>query len=235
MQQLGCTSSPSLELAQCLITDFVTFSNNSSEQLKTLPMVAPRFSANFMTAVADLYLNDKKINQLIAPPEILLDVITEWVSDNPSLCFASQQPLALPTGAIAMPVISPIAGLIRWCVLAPICNSNTNLYSKLHLGILESLLQVSNSGGSTAALNVLNLTSIINVLKAKSDAMIKENINPQTDEQIQTSLERFAQAIQVAFSSRCIFGNIQQLLCLLETLPDNTLLNLIIKSNKTIL
>lgn len=42
MQQLGCTSIPSSELAQNLVKDFVTFSRKTSEQLKQLPLVAPR-------------------------------------------------------------------------------------------------------------------------------------------------------------------------------------------------
>lgn len=39
MQQLGCTSPPSLQLAQYLDTDFVVFSRKSSEQLKSLPVI----------------------------------------------------------------------------------------------------------------------------------------------------------------------------------------------------
>lgn len=240
MQQLGCTSVPCLELAQNLVTDFIVFSQKSSEQLKSLPMVAPRFSANFMTAVSDLYFNENKTNQLISPPDTLLEVITEWVSDNPSLCLASLQPLALPTGAIAMPVVTPLAGLIRWCVLAPISNCNKNTYSKLHLAILQSLLQSqtisgSSSGSSSAtptAINGQHLTSIINLLEYKTELMKKEKINPEIDDKMQMSLERFSQAIQVAFASRCIYGSIPQLLCRLETLPKNTLMEIVIKANK---
>lgn len=237
MQQLGCTSPPSLELAQNLVTDFVVFSRKSCEQLKSLPMVAPRFSANFMTAVADLYLNDHmKISQLTAPPDILLDIITEWVSENPSLCFASLQPLALPTGAIAMPVVTPLAGLIRWCVLAPLCNTsnniNKNAYSKLHLAILQSLIQSPPTVGPPIAINAQHLNSIVNIITTKMELLLKEKVNPDTDERIQTSIERFAQAIQVAFSSRCMYGSIPQFLCRLETLPNNTLLQIVIKTNK---
>ena len=41
MQQLGATSSPSLELAEFLVSDFIMFSNKSSLQLKDLPEIAP--------------------------------------------------------------------------------------------------------------------------------------------------------------------------------------------------
>lgn len=237
MQQLGCTSHPSLELAQSLVTDFVVFSRKSCEQLKSLPMVAPRFSANFITAVADLYLNDHmKISQLSPPPDILLDVITEWVSENPLLCFASLQPLALPSGAIAMPVVTPLAGLIRWCVLAPLCNNNNIInktsYSRLHLAILQSLLQSPTTAGPTIAINAQHLNSIVNIITTKTELLLKEKVNPDTDERIQTSIERFAQAVQVAFSSRCMYGSIPQFLSRLETLPKNILMQIVIKSNK---
>ncbi|XP_055586999.1 integrator complex subunit 15 [Uranotaenia lowii] len=234
MQQLGCTSPPSLELAQCIVKDFVIFSNKPSEQLKSLPMVAPRFAANFMTAVTDLYLNGGK-GQLAAPPDLLLDVITEWVSENPALCLASQQPMALPSGAIAMPVVTPLAGLIRWCVLSLLTTDRQQLYSKLHLAVLQSLLEATPPPTTPpSAVNAQHLGLIINSLQTEMDAMLKggKSLN---EEFIHCCLERFAQAVQVGLTSRCIFGNIPQLVCRLETLPSkNKLLQIVINANKTV-
>ncbi|XP_053698555.1 integrator complex subunit 15 [Sabethes cyaneus] len=232
MQQLGCTSPLSLELAQCIVKDFIIFSNKSSEQLKSLPMVAPRFAANFMTAVTDLYLNGGK-GQLVAPPDLLLDVITEWVSENPALCLASQQPMALPSGAIAMPVVTPLAGLIRWCVLSLLITSKQELYSKLHLAVLQSLLEATPPiTAPPSALNAQHLALIVNSLHAEMDSLVKmgKSLN---EEYIHSCLERFAQAVQVGLTSRCIFGNILQLVCRLETLPSkNKLLQIVIVANK---
>uniref|UniRef100_A0A1A9UNZ8 Uncharacterized protein n=1 Tax=Glossina austeni TaxID=7395 RepID=A0A1A9UNZ8_GLOAU len=59
MQQVGCTTAPSLELAQSLVSDFVVFSRKTPEQLQQLPLVAPHFAAILMTAVAYLYLNEQ--------------------------------------------------------------------------------------------------------------------------------------------------------------------------------
>ncbi|XP_029707687.1 integrator complex subunit 15 [Aedes albopictus] len=234
MQQLGCTSPPSLELAQCIVKDFVIFSNKSSEQLKSLPMVAPRFAANFMTAVTDLYLNGVK-GQLVAPPDLLLDVITEWVSENPALCLASQQPMALPTGAIAMPVVTPLAGLIRWCVLSMMITKKQDLYSKLHLAVLQSLLEATPPATAPpSALNAQHLALIINSLQAEMESLLKAG-KSLNEEYIHSCLERFAQAVQVGLTSRCIFGNIPQLVCRLETLPSkNKLLQIVINANKTV-
>lgn len=229
MQQLGCTSAPSLEIAQNLVKDFVTFAKKTSEQLKQLPLVAPRFAANIMTAVADLYMNDQR-GAFISPPDMLLDVFTEWVTDNPSLCLASQQPLALPSGAIAMPVITPIAGLIKWTVLAPIVN-NKPTYSDLHLALLQTLLQIVPTAPPTA-LNAQHLLLIVSPLKSYADKLLSENLKPEDDANLQKSLERFSQSIQVALTAKCVYGNITQLLCNLETLPQNSLMDIVIKVNK---
>lgn len=180
-----------------------------------------------MTSVADLYLNKSDLQQ---PPDMLLEVFTDWVSDNPTLCLANQPPLALPPGAISMPVVTPLAGLIRWCVLAPIYEvpgNESKTYSRLHLAILQSLMQTPPAATS---LNALHLGTIINALKQKSEQM--GATRSETDDRMQISLERFAQSIQLALTSRAMSGNVTQLLCRLETLPHNTLLQIVIKAHK---
>ncbi|XP_073820513.1 integrator complex subunit 15 [Musca autumnalis] len=231
MQQVGCTTPPSLEVAQSLVSDFIIFSRKTSEQLKQLPLVAPHFAANLMTAVADLYLNDQR-GILTPPPDALLDVFCEWVSENPSLCLASQQPLALPTGAIAMPVVTPLAGLIRWSVLAPIV-SNKPAYSTLHLALLQTLLEIVNDGPPTA-LNAQHLMLIATPLKNHAARLVSDKIDPLQDADFQKCLERLAQAVQIGLTSKCIYGNIPQLLCTLETLPPHTLMKIVISANKSL-
>lgn len=238
MQQLGCTSSASTEIARNLVKDFVTYSKKTSEQLKMLPMVAPRFASNFMTAVADLYMNESfGSGGMVPPPDMLLEVFTEWITDNPSLCLASQQPLALPSGAIAMPVVTPIAGLIRWTVLSGIHQQTSKIYnhyaySKLHLGLLETILQIPPPNGPATAINSQHLIQIIHPLNAYARRLNMENIIPETNEAFQLSLEKFAQAIQVALHARCVYGSIPQLLGLLESLPASILMEIVIKANK---
>lgn len=229
MQQVGCTTPPSLEVAQSLVSDFIIFARKTSEQLKQLPLVAPHFAANLMTAVADLYLNDQR-NILTAPPDALLDVFCEWVTDNPALCLASQQPLALPTGAIAMPVVTPLAGLIRWSVLSPIV-SNRPTYSSLHLALLQTLLDVVNSGPPTA-LSAQHLSLIVGPLKNQAARLLAEKVDPAEDENFKKCMERFAQAVQVGLSANCVYGNIPQLLCALETLPSHSLMKIVISANR---
>lgn len=224
MQQLGCTSQSSLELVEHLIEDFVTYSNSGKvcDQLESLPMIAPRFVANFMTAVCELYLTDARGNKGDnAPPEIILNVFSDWVFESPDLCLASQQPLALPAGAIAMPVTTPFAGLIRWCVLAPLFDPKQN-YGKLHLAILRCLQEMPPSSGLPSAINAQQLVAIVNSIQLKTGEQSEDLAS-----KIELSLERFAQSLQVALTCNCIYGNMHLLFARLESLPPNPLMDMV--------
>ncbi|XP_030380014.1 uncharacterized protein C7orf26 homolog isoform X2 [Scaptodrosophila lebanonensis] len=233
MQQVGCKTSPSLEVAQNIVSDFILFSRKTSDQLKQLPMVGPHFAANFMVAVTDLYLNDQRTGVLTAPPDALLDAITEWTTENPALCQASQQTLLLPAGAIAMPFTTPLSGLLRWTILAPLI-SNRATYSHLHLSLLQTLLQVGCNGEQTTVLETQDLMQIVTLLQNHCIRLSEAKIMPQDDASYKKCMERFAQALQIAITSNCIFGNHLQLLRALEGLPPHLLMNIVILSNKKI-
>jgi hypothetical protein len=57
MQQLGCSSKYSLQLADGLVNKFFTFIGTQSTSLHLLPQNAPLFTANLMTALSELYFN----------------------------------------------------------------------------------------------------------------------------------------------------------------------------------
>lgn len=79
MQQLGNTSTHSLQLAKAVVNDYFIFIPSAVPRLSSLPNIAPQFTANFLTAVAEIYLTDKK-NYFMPPPKNLLETITQWVS-----------------------------------------------------------------------------------------------------------------------------------------------------------
>jgi hypothetical protein len=54
-QQLGCTSKFSLDLAQGLVKDYFVLIPKAVSGLQDLPQLAPHFTANFLTAVAEMY------------------------------------------------------------------------------------------------------------------------------------------------------------------------------------
>lgn len=78
MQQLGNTSTHSLQLAKSLVNDYFIFTPSAVVRLTSLPNVAPQFTANFLTAVAEIYLTEKQ-NCFTPPPLSLLETITDWV------------------------------------------------------------------------------------------------------------------------------------------------------------
>jgi len=57
MQQLGCTSKYSSQLADGLVKKFFTFISAQNTSLHLLPQNAPLFTANLMTSLSELYFN----------------------------------------------------------------------------------------------------------------------------------------------------------------------------------
>lgn len=107
MQQLGSTSTQSVDLAKHILDDFFLYTPNSIDKLNMLPRIVPHFTANLLTAIGEVYKFED-------PPNKLLKLAGDWIDDNPSLLTT---PLmdnpALPSGGIPMTPITPIAGLFR--------------------------------------------------------------------------------------------------------------------------
>lgn len=265
MQQMGPTSGCCTELARRIVDDFITFAAVGGgatggaapvlpAALVALPEVAPRFTVNLITAISELYLVDHTNGT--APPVVLLHVFTGWLTSWPLLCVGVLSPPALPAGAIAMPMMTPLVGLIRWCVLAPMCTSSAAAaesatgaaaaeaaaYSRLHLGVLQSLAhsqpneKTVSSASQPNAISALHLGQIVTVVKQMSRPMATDEGGAAAaddgDSVLQASLERLAQSVQLALAARCVTGNVTQLMCRLETLPRNPLLQIVIRATK---
>ncbi|XP_060520852.1 integrator complex subunit 15 [Cylas formicarius] len=237
MQQLGSTSANSCKLAESLVNDYFHLAHNPNEKLKALPNIAPQFTANFLTAIAENYFLPKK--DTMFPPIKLLQCVADWVSANPLLCVAAQQRQAvLPPGAIAMEATTPIAGLLRWCILAPIYQQNDEIYSNLYLNLLGSILEIPRSN-SSKAIYAQHLSASISPLilyyyrdlKNKEDAKLG-NFSILCDPAMQLSLDRFGQAIQIALSVNAIYGHLDELLNSIQQLPYNKLLSIVINRHK---
>lgn len=242
MQQLGCTSIHSCKLAQAIVHDYFHLVPSAAERMKILPDVAPQFTANFLTAVAENYFNSKKKDQTY-PSETLLQTITFWVcqvhyyftwevyclfqiSENTYLCTAAQQKqAALPPGAIAMEATTAIAGLIRWCTLAPVYDQDSELYCHLHLALLNSILEIPRTS-PPKAISAQHLATSLRYILLFSNRSGKQQNN------LQLALDRFAQAIQVSLSTNCVYGKIDDLMNQLQQLPFNKLMSIVINTHK---
>lgn len=110
MQQLSSISLQSVGLARHVLNDYFVLTPQSIDKLKQVPIFAPHFTANLLTAIGEVY-EDKD------PPTKLLRLIGEWIDENPSLLLSplTDNP-ALPSGGIPMTPITPIAGLFRYLV-----------------------------------------------------------------------------------------------------------------------
>lgn len=65
MQQLGCSSKYSSQLADGLVKKFFTFISAENTSLHLLPENAPLFTANLMTSLSELYFNMSKLKKNI--------------------------------------------------------------------------------------------------------------------------------------------------------------------------
>lgn len=143
--------------------------------------------------------------------------------------------MALPPGAIAMEATTPIAGLLKWCILAPIFRQHDKCYSELHLAILNSIMESSNTYPSKAiyaqhlAAPINPILSYVSDLKNKQELKLNQLLN---EDFLQLSLDRFAQSIQVTFSTNVLYGHLDDFFYQLKLLPFNKLMSIIINSYK---
>lgn len=217
MQQLSSTSPQSVGLARHVLNDYFVLTPKSIDKLKQLPVLAPHFTANLLTAIGEVY-EDKY------PPAELLRLVGEWIDENPSLLLTSlMDNPALPTGGIPMTPITPIAGLFRWCILSPVRSVGTEnteyseeqkkLYSKIQQLLMDSVLRLKNSGNNKHAISAQHFAATTRTLTTSLQS--QTNINSISRE---LALERLAQAVSAAMSANCIYGNKQELLALLQPL-----------------
>lgn len=161
------------------------------------------------------------------------------ISNNSKLCVAAQQiQSALPTGAIAMEATTPLSGLLRWCVLAPLYNQNSELYSKLHLSLLHGILEIPVST-PPRAISAQHLAAHVGAIirymtelhsKNKGNSGYDKMQTLMSDENLQLSLDRFAQAVQVCLSVNCVYGNVEDLVHQIQQLPPTKLLKIIVST-----
>uniref|UniRef100_A0A4W4FL53 Integrator complex subunit 15 n=1 Tax=Electrophorus electricus TaxID=8005 RepID=A0A4W4FL53_ELEEL len=209
-----------VRLARALVDDYCALVPCSIATLQNICSASPRFCCQLITAVTALY--DFSSDEL-TPPPALLEMVVGWIAEDPRLLLLTfiNTPLtsSLPIGCLE---VTPLMGLLRWCVKAPLAYqrgqklSLTNnqaetdkgmgceeLYSKLHLSILQVFLMLQ------VHLTEQNLFGRLAVLQVESAAALIEEVSRLSDElnplhaanQIQLALDRLAQAVQVAMAT----------------------------------
>nr|BAC39915.1 unnamed protein product [Mus musculus] len=243
-----------VRLARVLVEDYCCLVPGSVQTLKQIFSASPRFCCQFITSVTALY--DLSSDDLI-PPLDLLEMIVSWIFEDPRLILITflNTPIAanLPIGFLEL---TPLIGLIRWCVKAPLaykrkkpCLSNGHishkvakdsgastdrdshlLYSKLHLSVLQVLMTLQ------LHLTEKNLYGRLGLILFDHMVPLVEEINRLADElnplnasqEIELALDRLAQALQVAMTSGALLCTRDDLRTLCSRLPHNNLLQLVI-------
>lgn len=143
---------------------------------------------------------------------------------------------ALPPGAIAMEATTPIAGLIKWCVLAPLQDQDSDLYSQLHLSLLNNILGVPVANPARAVIaqhlaapcgNIIRFVAELHA-KNKGEVGYDKLAALKSNNSLQLALDRLAQAVQVCFSASCVYGNLDDLVNQLQQLPQTRLLDIVV-------
>ncbi|KAK9707662.1 protein of unknown function (DUF4507) [Popillia japonica] len=239
MQQVGDSSMNYNKLAEAIVKDYFVLIPNATQRLSGLPdFPVPR--SLLETVVLWVTANSKLCiaAQQNPSPRSLLETVVLWVTANSKLCIAAQQnPSALPSGTIVMESTTSIAGLLKWCILAPIYKQDSELYANLHLGLLNNILDIPQ-GYQPKAINHVHLAVPIRYIYKYAASLVRKKDEAEKnrclleDVNLQLSLDRYAQAVQVALSTNCVYGNVGELLNQLSQLPQNKLWSIVIAANQ---
>lgn len=100
-----------------------------------------------------------------------------------------------------MAAITPLAGLLKWCILSPLQLLNEDIekedcsYAKLHLGLLESLREAGPTSGPIAALSVQHIANVIPLLQVKITELLALGRKPLNEPCFQVRLIKFLQSL----------------------------------------
>jgi len=153
------------------------------------------------------------------PPVQLVDLAASWLSQDVDLCGA--QATAEIQGVVTMLGRSPVSGLAVWTVMCPlVCEPDIDeSYAALHFCLLQHITE-DNAEYSMPKGFLSHLTeTLLSTLNSTSFS----------DQQINQTLDRFGQLLQAARSAKCRIE--EDLLLLINQLPYNRLINIILSSH----
>lgn len=234
MQLYGCISEASMYLTKTILETHIK-SVNACKIYADLFQVSPIFCCSVMIAITNCFLSS-------SPPVHVCEIILNWVSSNPEKCYAAFK-MTLPRPFAHCRPQTPLPGLLFWCILSPFHKDSVSyakatgksnvrdVFSDLHLAVLQCLLKARTMGDliRCEVLPVESLVVIVDVIK-KSIASPKECMK--------VSLDRFAQSLEVALSSGCIYpqrSKLGELFILCCDLPYNRLLKVVLQKWSSVL
>ncbi|KAJ8363924.1 hypothetical protein SKAU_G00127550 [Synaphobranchus kaupii] len=244
-----------VRLAKVLVDDYCSLVPGSVQTLQQIFSASPRFCCQFITAVTALY--DLSSEDLIPPFDLLEMVVTWIFDDpRLTLITFLNTPISanLPLGCLDL---TPLLGLVRWCVKSPLAykrnikpslsnghmgklprempdseggdRDSKPLYSKLHLSVLQVLMMLQAHLTEKNLFGRLGLLLFENVAQLVEElARLVSELNPlNATKETELSLDRLAQALQVAMAAGALLCAREDLRSLCSRLPHNNLLQLV--------
>ncbi|XP_036409324.1 uncharacterized protein C7orf26-like [Megalops cyprinoides] len=234
-----------VRLAKVLVDDYCGSVLSPGQALQHIVTVSPLFCCQLITAVTALY--DLSTDDLI-PSSELLEMVVTWIYDDPGLTLLSFLNAPVPPSRTPGSLdLTPLLGLIRWCVKSPLaCKRHRNLspmaretaegdggpeslYSKLHLSVLQNLMLLQAHLKENDLYGRLGILSVEQVAKLVGElARLADELKPlNAAKEIELSLNRLAQLLQVAMAAGALLCSREDLRCLCSRLPKNNLLQLV--------
>nr|XP_003230315.2 PREDICTED: uncharacterized protein C7orf26 homolog isoform X1 [Anolis carolinensis] len=245
-----------VRLAQALVEDYCSPMPGSIQTLRQIFSASPRFCCQFITAVTMLF--DMSSDDLVPPPD-LLEMVVSWIFEDPRLILITFLNTPIATGLpIGFLELTPLSGLIRWCVKAPLAykkrkpspsstllngkgsakealegpekRDSQALYSKLHLSVLQVLMMLQGHLSEKNLYGRLGLVPLDHVVSLVEDiGHLADELNPlNASKETELALDRLAQALQVAMASGALLWTREDLRTVCSRLPHNNLLQLVI-------
>ncbi|KAK0163542.1 hypothetical protein PV327_007213 [Microctonus hyperodae] len=221
LQQAGMKSPHSKELVMHIINYFLHESADTKPNFIATSTTAPHFISNMLTVVTYIFTSSN-------PPNEILRLVDTWIHTNPNVLTVPLSYIPpLPPGAITMPPVLPIAGLLFWCCLHPAKEEAYHYDRRNAIECERNALFTSIHHRVLFAVSSLKTNNTIQHLIAAQDL---EVIIEKLVEHLRTPLAtvskasyiyaagRLFEAIQTTTAVKCIYGNKQKLQYLLGIL-----------------
>ncbi|XP_062393360.1 integrator complex subunit 15 [Sardina pilchardus] len=240
-----------VRVARVLVDDYCRVVPGSAHTLKQVFNASPAFCCQFVTAVTALY---DLSSEDLTPPPALLEMVVDWITDDPRLLLLTFLNTPLPAASLSRGCLelTPLLGLLRWSVKAPLANQRNRkqalanghaelekgaglgaeadeLYSKLHLSVLQVFLMLQvhlSEKNLIGQLSVLQWEQVVGLVDEVG--RLGEELNPlHAANYTQLALDRLAQALQVAMATGALLCAREELRPLCSRLPHNNLMQLV--------
>ncbi|XP_041960288.1 uncharacterized protein C7orf26 homolog [Alosa sapidissima] len=238
-----------VRVARVLVDDYCRVVPGSAHTLRQVFNASPAFCCQFITAVTALY---DLSSEDLTPPPALLEMVVDWITDDPRLLLLTFLNTPLPVASLSRGCLelTPLLGLLRWSVKAPLANQRNRkqalanghaelekgagqeaeeLYSKLHLSVLQVFLMLQvhlTEKNVIGQLSVLQWDHVVGLVDEVG--RLGEELNPlHAANHIQLALDRLAQALQVAMATGALLCAREELRPLCSRLPHNNLMQLV--------